>query len=137
VPLMTTKRGLLLVVYCLLATVLEAQSTLGSFVGTVRGPFGSPVSMCVITITSAATGAIRSFLTDANGKYVARNLQAGKYEILMEAPGFGQSRVVNVELQARQTVRIDGKLSVVRRAQTEASAVRPERKHDSNLKEPL
>jgi hypothetical protein len=122
---MTTKRGGLLVLYCALAANLEAQSALGSFEGTVRGPSGSPVSLCVITITSVATGATRSFLTDAGGNYKAHNLQPGKYEILMEAPGFGQSRLANVELQARQTVRIDGKLFLARQAQTVASVIQP------------
>jgi hypothetical protein len=62
---MTRKRGLSLVVYSVLAASLEAPSTLGSFLGMVHRPFGRPVSMGVITITSVATGAIRSFLTDA------------------------------------------------------------------------
>jgi hypothetical protein len=122
---MTAKCSRFLVLYCVLAAILEAQSTPGSFVGTVRSPSGGPVSMCMIMITNVGTGVIRSLLTDANGKYVARNLQPGKYEILMEAPGFGQSRFANVELPAHQSVRIDARLSLALEARVVAAAVPP------------
>ncbi len=123
--LIMRKRGLSLVVYCVLAAIPETQATSGSFVGTVRDPSGHPVPMCVITITSVATGAIQSFRTNARRNYVARNLQPRRYAILMEAPGFGQSRLANMQSQTRQTVRIDGKLSFARQVQTVASAMQP------------
>jgi hypothetical protein len=123
-----TKRGRFLVLYCVLAAILQAESPLGSFLGTVRSSSGAPVSMCMIAITNVETGVMRSLLTDANGKYVARNLQPGNYEILMEAPGFGQSRFANVELEAGHSVRIDGKLSLALQARTVAAAVRTESK---------
>jgi hypothetical protein len=122
---MTAKCSRFLVVWCVLAAILEAQSTPGSFVGTVHSPFGGPVSMCMITISNVETGVVRFLLTDAYGKYVARNLPPGKYEILMEAPGFGQSRFANLELQAHQSVRIDARLLLALQARTVAAAVRP------------
>jgi Carboxypeptidase regulatory-like domain len=98
-----------------------AQSTFGSFTGTVKDPSGSVVASCKVTVTNTATGATRATLTDASGTYVAVNLEPSQYVITMEASGFQQARYADVMLEARQTVRIDGTLSLA--SQTQAVTV--------------
>jgi hypothetical protein len=103
-----------------------AQSTFGSFIGTVRDPSGALVADCDITVTNTATGAARNLKTDANGSYLAPNLEPDTYEVLMQKSGFESKRYANIVLTARQEIRIDGTLSVSTQTQTvtvnEASA---------------
>lgn len=89
-----------------------AQSTFGSFTGTVKDPSGALVAQCKVTITNTDTGATRSVITDAQGTYIAVNMEPSHYEIAMEAPGFEKRTVTNIQLTARQEIRIDGALSL-------------------------
>jgi hypothetical protein len=94
-----------------------AQSTFGTFVGTVKDPSGSVVVGCVITATNTGTSAQRSTVTDKQGDYVLVNLEPGTYQIVMQSPGFQVFTLKSVELTSRDTVRSDGNLSVAGQAQ--------------------
>jgi hypothetical protein len=93
-------------------TVAPAQSTYGSILGTVRDPGGAVVRDCIVTAQNKGTSAKRSTLSDETGSYVLTNLEPGVYSIRMEAPGFQIAQYPNVELLARQTVRMEGQLSL-------------------------
>lgn len=97
---------------------LWGQSTFGSFVGTVHDPSGGIVPECVITLTNIGTSAQRSAVTDKDGNYVLVNLEPGTYQIVMQAPGFQMLTVKDLALTARQTVRVDGALTVAGQAQS-------------------
>jgi hypothetical protein len=97
--------------------VAWGQSTFGTFTGTVKDPSGGLVANCKITVTNVGTGTQRSLLTDATGTYVSVNMEPGNYEIAMEASGFERARYTNIVLESRQTIRIDGALSVASQAQ--------------------
>ena len=113
------KRHCRLFVLCLaVSACVHAQSTFGSFLGAVRDPSGSFISTCLVTITNVDTQAKRSLVTDSTGGYVVPNLEPGKYEIVMEAPGFQRATYTNLELEARQTMRVDGNLALASQAQT-------------------
>jgi len=101
-----------------------AQSTFGSFTGTVKDQSGSVVAVCKVTITNDGTGATRATVTDPGGNYVVVNMEPATYTILMEAPGFEPAKYSNVTLETRATVRIDGTLSVA--SQTQAVYVSAE-----------
>jgi Carboxypeptidase regulatory-like domain/TonB dependent receptor-like, beta-barrel len=88
------------------------QSTFGSFVGTVRDPSGAVVPSCVVSLVNKGTSVKRDAVTDATGAYVFVNLEPGVYDIAFQAPGFQRATVADFELLARQTARIDGKLTV-------------------------
>ena len=109
----STRRVLLL---CALAVwtccAAWAQSTFGSFTGTVKDPSGALVTQCKITITNTDTGAMRSLVTDAQGTYIAVNMEPAHYTITMEAPGFEKREFTGIQLTSRQEMRIDGALSV-------------------------
>jgi hypothetical protein len=118
-----TAQGFLraIVIALSLASMAMAQSTFGSFVGTVVDPSGSVVASCVITVTNSGTSAKRSALTDKDGNYVLVNLEPGAYEIVMLAPGFQSTTFKDLALLARQTLRVDGALAVA--GQTQAISV--------------
>ncbi len=56
--------------------------------------------------------------TDRNGNYAVVNLEPGIYRVVMRAPGFQELIANNLELMARQTVRVDGSLAVAGQAQS-------------------
>jgi Carboxypeptidase regulatory-like domain len=85
--------------------------------GTLHDPSGALVSNCLVTIENAGTSAKRSVTTEQDGSYSVPKLEPGTYKIIMEAVGFQQA-TYTVELLARQTVRVDGQMSVASQSQT-------------------
>ena len=108
----------LVILALLFAAIGLAQSTFGSFVGTVSDPSGSRVADCVVTLTNSGTSAKRSAVTDKEGNYSLVNLEPGSYEIVMQASGFQPATFKSLALLSRQTMRIDGSLSVAGQAQS-------------------
>ena len=102
----------------LFAGALFGQSTFGSFVGTVRDPSNAVVPKCVVTLENTGTSAVRRVVTDKDGNYVLVNVEPGNYRVVMEAPGFQELIASDLELRARQTVRVDGSLVVAGQAQS-------------------
>src|ERR1700721_1247939 len=95
-----------------------AQSTFGSFVGTVKDPSAALVVGCTVVVRNTGTSTERSTVTDSTGSYTVVNLEPGNYEITMEMPGFQKAVYNNLPLLARQTVRVDGSLVVGTQNQT-------------------
>src|ERR1700722_957278 len=97
---------------------IPAQSTFGSFVGTVKDPSAALVVGCTVVVRNIGTSAERSTVTDTTGSYTVVNLEPGNYEITMEMAGFQKAVYNNLPLLARQTVRVDGSLVVGAQTQT-------------------
>jgi hypothetical protein len=108
---------ILLLAMALFAGQVLAQSTFGTFVGTVHDPSGGVVAGSIVTVTNNDTAAKRSTITDKEGNYVLVNLEPGTYQIAIEAPGFQATTFKAVELLSRQTARADGTLSVAGQVQ--------------------
>jgi Carboxypeptidase regulatory-like domain/TonB dependent receptor len=108
------------------ATNSRAQSTFGEFLGTVKDPSGAVVSGCIVTAKNAETSATRIATTDSSGNYTLVNLEPGTYAITMEAPGFQKVTHPNLQLLSRQTVRVDGALTLGTQAQTVEVSVQAE-----------
>lgn len=96
---------------------LVAQSTFGEFVGTVKDPSGSIVVGCTVIVKNLGTAATRTVTTDLADDYTVVNLEPGTYEITMELQGFQRAVYTNLQLLARQTVRVDGALAIGTQAQ--------------------
>ena len=79
------------------ATQAFAQSTYGTFVGTVHDPSGSVVATSKVTITNTGTAAERSTITDKEGAYVLANLEPGTYDLVIQAPGFQTVTIKGLE----------------------------------------
>jgi hypothetical protein len=90
----------------------KAQSTFGTLTGTITDPSGAVVGGAKVTITNKRKEAERTVLSSADGSYLAPNLDAGMYDLNVEAAGFQKLNRTDVELLARQTIRVDARLEV-------------------------
>src|SRR3954467_3056667 len=85
--------------------ISRAQSTFGSFVGTVKDPAGAVVPTCVVSLTNKGTSAKREAITDSDGSYAFLNIEPGMYDVTFSADGFRSATITGFELLARQTLR--------------------------------
>ena len=100
------------------ASHLNAQSTFGSLVGTIRDPSGAAVPAATITARELDQNTVRSTTSDGEGLYEILNLQAGRYEITAVKSGFATAKVAEARLEARQSIRAHLKLEVATAEQT-------------------
>jgi hypothetical protein len=94
------------------------QSTFGTILGTVRDASGAVVSGATIELTNAGTSAKRTTTTDDAGSFSFVNVAPGIYQLVMESSGFQKTEFPNLDLQARETKRLDANLKVATSAQT-------------------
>src|ERR1700749_509756 len=113
-----SKASLFLASFLITAGGALSQSTFGSFVGTIHDPSGSVISACKVTATNKGTDAQRTTLSDSAGNYEILHLEPGTYEISAEAPGFQKTVFQNLELDARQIIRVNAKLAVSTQSNT-------------------
>jgi hypothetical protein len=102
----------LLAVVLMLSPALVGQSTFGTILGTVTDRSGSVVPGARITITNTAQNVSRETLSNGEGNYEALNLVAGPYAVSASAQGFKTFRQSGLQLDARQTLRVDVALEV-------------------------
>jgi hypothetical protein len=89
-----------------------AQSTFSTLVGTIADSAQAVVPGATVTVTNKGTSAVRTATTDNAGNYILANLEAGEYQITVEAKGFRKTLFQTVTLRARETVRLDAQLEV-------------------------
>jgi hypothetical protein len=65
-----------------------------------------------VVITNQGENASRTVISDAQGNYEALNLKAGLYSVSAEAPGFKSFRTTDLDLVARQNMRVNITLEV-------------------------
>lgn len=113
-------------VLMLLPSVLTAQSTQGTILGTVKDPSGAMIPGASIKLTNTGTGVTYATTTNAGGNYQFSGLTEGKYAVQVEAQGFENESIANLQLAARQQLRVDPKLqigSVAQQVMVNAQAV--------------
>jgi len=96
---------------CLVCTA-SAQSTFGNIVGTVTDSQGAVLINATVTLINKGTSARRSGTSNSSGEYSFNILDAGEYKLTIEAAGFSTAEFDNVPLLARETKRIDARLSL-------------------------
>jgi hypothetical protein len=94
-----------------------SQPKIGAIVGTVRDSSGALLPNCVITVERVGTSFSRSTMADDGASYAFPNLVPGVYKMSMMAPGFQVAEYAHIQLLARQTVRIDGKMQPANHAE--------------------
>src|SRR5262249_6616501 len=80
--------GLLLSILLLAAASAVAQTATGTVSGTVRDSTGAVLQGVTVTIRNAATGGLRSVVTDTEGRYRITNVDSGEYELRASLAGF-------------------------------------------------
>src|SRR5437879_11963630 len=105
----------LLFMFMALAVPLGAQSDAnkGQSVGTVYDPVQAVVPNAKVQVQNKATGAVREFTTGPEGRFRAILLDAGSYDVRVDAQGFAQrvSRNVTVNAGSRGSLVATLKLS--------------------------
>ena len=91
----------------MLSTAAWAQSTFGSVVGTVKDASGALVPGSTVRLTNAGTAAVKVVTSDEHGDYSFLNLNPGKYQVSVTASGFEQTDFADLDLQSRETKRVD------------------------------
>jgi len=80
--------------------------------GTVKDESGAAVENVKITIRNHTTKRAVSLKTDKNGRYLAKNLPSGSYDVKAEANGFKTTIVKGVEVSTGKAARLDIRLKI-------------------------
>jgi hypothetical protein len=105
--------GRVIATLCLvaIASVVYAQAT-STFNGRVVDQADAVLPGATITVTNAATGVVRTTVSNAEGQYFLPGLEPGTYQVKTELAGFAESLRDNVRLNVNSTITIDFKLSL-------------------------
>src|SRR5438874_824909 len=88
-----------------------AQAT-AQIAGTVRDESGAIIPGVEIKVTQTATGAVRTTLSNEEGRYVFANLALGPYMLEANQPGFKSFILTGIVLQVDSNLTIDVALKV-------------------------
>lgn len=91
---------------------IAAQETRGIIRGTVSDPNGAAVVGATVSIKDVERGRTTTLTTNGDGFYQAPYLIAGKYQVVVEAPGFKKTVNDNVQLQINETLQVNLGLEV-------------------------
>jgi len=98
--------------FLLLPVIARAQSTFGDIRGTTRDPQGLALPNATVTLHDTGENTTRSTIGDDRGDFLFENLKPGTYAMTATKVGFSGSPTVTIELDARQSARVDLALSV-------------------------
>ena len=102
----------LLLTFSLAPPQLLAQSTFGSIVGTVKDSSGALIPGASVRLTNTGTAAERTVASDQHGDYSFLNLNPGKSQVSISATGFEKTDFSDLDLQSRETKRVDATLQL-------------------------
>ena len=80
--------------------------------GTVRDATGAGLPEVAVTIRNLETGAVRKLVSDEGGRYVARSIAVGPYEVRAEKEGFSSQVRTGIDLVVGQSTTVDITLPV-------------------------
>lgn len=89
-----------------------AQTTAGIIEGRIVDTSQAVLPGATVSVTSAATGAVRTTVTNDQGLFRVPGLNPGRYDIAVELPGFSTVRQTGIELGVSQTVTLSYNLSL-------------------------
>ena len=89
-----------------------AQTVTGTVTGTVTDQSGAVIPGAKVVALNVETGVASSANSDAAGVYRVAFLPIGRYQLTVQASGFGKQSVPPFQLEAVQTATFNVKLSV-------------------------
>ena len=90
----------------------HAQTITGAVTGTITDPSGSVIPGAHVTVQNMETGVASNTTSDNAGLYRIAFLPIGRYQLTVEASGFGTDTVPPFQLEALQTDTFNIKLQV-------------------------
>ena len=88
-----------------------AQQTESRIIGTVLDQSKAALPGVTVTVTASATGAVRTAVTDGDGKYTVTNLSPGAYSVQADLAGF-HTKAKEVVLSVGQIEHVDTELAL-------------------------
>src|SRR5215813_2177194 len=115
----------------------QADVSSAAVKGTVTDPQGAAVAGAIVSVKDLDQGVVRTGTTDTNGEFQVRLVRPGNHEITVEARGFSQYLIKEVQLTVGQTASYDIKLEVAGLktevvVTTSSSLIEVERTHQAN-----
>ena len=104
-------RLLVAILYLSLASLVVGQQATGALKGTVTDQLGSLVVGAKVTLRNAR-GVSTTANTNSAGVYEFRRLDAGKYQLRIDSPGFSVFEDKTVEIEAHELKTLDAQLEV-------------------------
>ena len=102
--------GALLAALVILALPLGAQERFGGLAGVVSDTSKAPVPGATVTVTNKTSGAPRTVVTGADGKYLIPDLTPGRYSVTVEQQGFQKQTADDVLVLLGRTYNLDAEL---------------------------
>jgi hypothetical protein len=93
-------------------SVMAQSSGTSGLAGTITDPSGAAIPNVTVTLTSNATGAVRTAITGTDGTYKFSLLPPGDYKIRFAANGFKTAEVGSVILNVTETPALDRVMEV-------------------------
>src|SRR5437764_13832657 len=101
------------VVFILLFSALPAVAqTQAGISGVIHDSSGAVIPGVTVTVTNPATNFVRTAISNEAGVYNFPSLQPGRYNIKVELPAFRTITQNDLELQLKQSERLDSTLEV-------------------------
>ena len=101
-----------------LTGLASAQERFGGLTGRVTDQQGSAIPGVTVVATNTESGAVRSFVTDANGQFQAPDLVPGRYTVRFELTGFAKVERADVNVLLGRTFQLDAQMRVGELAET-------------------
>src|SRR5262249_43947604 len=104
-----------LLTFTLLSSLLSnanAQSTFGSIVGVVQDPSQATIAGALVKVRNLDENTSHTAASDTEGNFQFLNLKPGRYEITATRSGFADFKIPELQLDARQSLRIEVKLQL-------------------------
>ena len=95
-----------------LTSLAQADVSSATVKGTVTDPQGAAVPNATVTVKDLDQGAIRTAATDSSGEFQVRLVRPGLHDITVEARGFAQYLLKDIQLTVGQTATFEIKLQV-------------------------
>ncbi len=102
----------LLLAALLAAASLCGQTTFATLTGSVSDPVGAPVPNASVVAIHRASNYRFTALSNEAGNYTIPQLREGSYSLRIQAAGFKEFAVQNVEIASLELRRIDAKLQI-------------------------
>jgi hypothetical protein len=110
---MHARLSALLLALTLAATgVVSAQERFGTLQGKVTDEQGAPMPGVTVAVTNLASGEVRTFVTDADGLYLAPDLNPGRYTVVFELTGFAKVERTDVSVALGRSFGLDAQMRV-------------------------
>ena len=109
---MSIRRWGCVVLFLLLSSVLYAQTSNGTVVGTVTDASGAVLPGATVTLINSGTAERKTTVSDASGNYQFVNLIPGNYKLEVENRGFKRYSREGIRVEVESSLRIDARMEV-------------------------